>query len=115
MLGTLATIMQQGISNSAIIPGEAKAPLTAAAEEGIQLMSDTQFEDGLEEIGADPAISDELEVIYAESRTRAFKAGVALLIYGALLALVITLGLPKRKLVVLPDSSEGEVPDATPA
>jgi hypothetical protein len=62
-------------------------------------MSTAQFEQGLEAAGAEAAMSDELEIIYSIARTDAFRAGVALLIYGALLGLVITLWLPKRKLV----------------
>jgi hypothetical protein len=111
MLSTLATGLQQGISNSSVLPDESKAPLTAAAEDGVQLMSNTQFEDGLETAGADPAMSDELEIIYSQSRTQAFKAGVALLIYAALLGLVITLGLSKRKLVGSAESEETLAPN----
>ena len=109
MLSTLATGLSDGISNSTVIPVEDKVPLMAAAEEGVQLMSNSQFEQGLEEAGADPVMSDELSDIYAVSRTSAFKAGVALLIYAALVGLVVTLGLPKRKLV---DAHEPEASTA---
>jgi hypothetical protein len=112
MLGTLTVFLQQGVNDSTVIPDEVKAPLIDAVEEGVQLMSDTQLRSGLEEVGADPTISNELRDIYADARTQAFKAGVGLLIYGALLGLVITLRLPKRKLV---ETLESEVPDATPA
>ena len=78
MLSTLASGLGQGINNSAVLPPESKPPLLNAAEEGVQLMSNTQFEDGLEEAGADPVMADELEVIYSQSRTAAFQAGVAL-------------------------------------
>ena len=60
--------------------------------------------------GADPAMLDELEIIYAELRTRAFQAGVALLIYAALLGLEVTLGLPKRKLVEAQEAEEVPAP-----
>ena len=56
-------------------------------------------------------MSDELETIYSESRTQAFHAGVAVLIYAALLGLVITLGLPKRKLVVSQETEEALAPN----
>jgi MFS family permease len=99
MLSTLATGLSQGISDSTVLPPESKAPLTNAAKDGVQLMSDTQLEDGLQEAGADQMMSDELEAIYSDSRTAAFRAGVALLIYAALVGLVMTFGLQKRKLV----------------
>jgi predicted MFS family arabinose efflux permease len=105
MLSTLATGLSQGINNSEVLPPESKAPLISAAEQGVQLMSDTQFQDGLEEAGADPIMGDELEAIYSQSRTAAFDAGIALLIYASVVGLVITLGLPKRKLV---DAQESE-------
>jgi MFS family permease len=106
MLTTLATGLQQGINSSTVLPAESKAPLTEAAEQGVQLMSGTQLENGLEEAGAEPAMVDELNAIYGDSRTNAFKAGVALLIYAALLGLVISLGLSKRKLVVVQQTEE---------
>jgi MFS family permease len=111
MLSTLATGLQQGISDSTVLPDESKAPLTEAAKDGVQLMSTSQFEDGLEAAGADPAMSDELEIIYSQSRTQAFQAGVALLIYTALLGLVVTLGLPKRKLVASAETEETLAPN----
>jgi hypothetical protein len=37
--------------------------------------------------------------IYDASRTQAFKAGIVLLIYFALLGLILSLWLPRRKLV----------------
>lgn len=107
MLTTLATSMQQGINSNTVIPEETKPALTAATEEGVQLMSDSQIESGLEAAGADQAVSGELQDIYADSRTEAFKAGIALLIYASLLGLVITLGLPKRKLVATEGTTEG--------
>jgi hypothetical protein len=111
MLSTLATGLQQGISDSTVLPDESKAPLTEAAKDGVQLMSTSQFEDGLEAAGADPAMSDELEIIYSQSRTQAFQASVALLIYTALLGLVVTLGLPKRKLVASAETEETLAPN----
>jgi predicted MFS family arabinose efflux permease len=110
MLSALVSGMSQGINDSTVLPPESKAPLIGAAEEGVQLMSDPQFEQSLEEAGADPAMSDELEEIYADSRTAAFQAGVALLIYAALVGLVLTFGLARRRLV---DDQVGSVAPAT--
>lgn len=99
MLTVLSSGLAQSFDSSATIPEDAKQPLIEAAEEGVQLMSNSQLEAGLAEAGLDDAAVEEVETIYADSRTAAFKAGVGLLIYGSLLGLVITLWLPKRKLV----------------
>lgn len=111
MLSTLATGLQQGINDSTVINEEAKAPLTEAAKDGVQLMSDSQFEEGLQAAGADAALEEELESIYSLSRTSAFQAGVALLIYAALLGLVVSLGLSKRKLIGDEQTEEVLVPE----
>jgi MFS family permease len=113
MLTTLASGLAQGINDSAVLPEESKAPLVIAAEEGVQLMSDSQFEQGLEEVDADSAMADELQGIYGESRTAAFQAGVALLIFAALLGLVLTISLPKRKLVDIQEQEESAIPGAS--
>ncbi|HRV93318.1 MAG TPA: MFS transporter [Anaerolineae bacterium] len=99
MLTALSIGMQQGISASTVIPSEAKAPLTAGVEESVQLISDTQLEESLTAAGADEAISTELLDIYTSARTGSFKAAVSLLTFFSLLALVLSLWLPKRKLV----------------
>jgi MFS family permease len=99
MLGALASGLQEGVAASTVIPNEAKDPLVEVVEQGVQLMSDTQLRTGLLEQGVSEAGIAELNAIYATSRTGAFKAGVSLLIYASLLALVISLWLPKRKLV----------------
>jgi len=99
MLGGLTLGLQEGFNASTVIPQEAKAPLTAAVEESVQLVSNTQLEEGLVATGAGTAISNELLDIYGVARTQAFQAGVSLLTYFALLALILSLWLPKRKLV----------------
>jgi MFS family permease len=99
MLAALTVSMQDGINTSDLFPAEIKAPLIEGVEQGIQLMSSTQLEAGLEEAGVGEAARDELLMIYDDARTAAFKAGVALLIFAGLSGLVLTLGLPKRKLV----------------
>ena len=99
MLGVLSTNIVQGVNASTVIPTEAKEPLIAKIEEGVQLMSSSALEDGLEEAGVSETEAQEIEDIYALSRTEAFQAGVGLLVYASLLGLVISLWLPKRKLV----------------
>jgi MFS family permease len=100
MLGVLSADLAQGIADSDIIAEETKAPLIEAAEEGVQLMSGSQLEEGLAAAGLDDVQSDAVEAIYTTARTDAFAAGVGVLLYGAVLGLVFTLWLPLRKLVV---------------
>ena len=99
MLGVLGTSLSRSITNSTTIPNDLNQDLVAAVEDGVQLMSNSQLESGLEEAGLTAAQSAEVLEIYEDSRTAAFKAGVGLLIYGSVLGLVLTLWLPKRKLV----------------
>jgi fucose permease len=99
MLVALTTGIQDGVNNSSVIPTEAKAPFTAAVQEGVQLMSNTQLQKGLEAAGTDQAMSKEVLNIYDVARTGAFKSGIGLLTYFALFALILSMWLPKRKLV----------------
>jgi len=108
MLVALTAGIQEGVTNSKIIPAEVKTPFIAAVEEGVQLMSTTQLQEGLEAAGTSEAMSNEILDIYSVSRTVAFKAGIGLLTYFALMALIISMWLPKRKLV------ESE-PESSPA
>ena len=103
MLGALAGGLQHGITNSSIIPLEAKQPLIEVTEKSVKLMSNSQLQSGLEAAGVGEIVATELNSIYSVVRTDAFKAGVSLLIYGSLLGLVFSLWLSKRKLVVKDD------------
>jgi hypothetical protein len=67
-------------------------------------MSSSALQSGLEEAGVAADDAQEIENIYALSRTQAFKSGAGLLFYATLLGLVVSLWLPKRKLV---DMAEG--------
>jgi MFS family permease len=111
MLVALTAGIQDGVTNSNVIPAEIKTPFIAAVEQGVQLMSNTQLQEELEATRASEAISNEILDIYSVSRTVAFKAGVGLLTYFALMALIIAMWLPKRKLV----ESEPEPPSTTTA
>jgi len=99
LMGALTAGVEGGIHASTIIPLEAKTQLTAAVKSGIQLASDDDIQAGLEQAGADAAVSEEVLSIYDLARTQAFKAGVSLLAFFALIAVVLSLRLPKRKLV----------------
>jgi MFS family permease len=108
LLGALTVNLQQGNDASTVIPAEAKAPLTEVVEESVQLMSSSTLESGLEEAGVAPVEAQEIQDIYALSRTEAFDAGVGLLVFASLLGLVVSLWLPKRKLVDTAESPPAE-------
>lgn len=99
MIAVLTATTISGIEASAVIPPDAQPAVIAAVEESVELMSDTQLAAGLEAAGVSEAGSAELQAIYGVARTEAFRASIALLIFATLLALVIALWLPKRKLV----------------
>ena len=99
LMGVLAVGAQNGIQASAVIPQEAKATLSTAVEDGIQLASTAEIEKGIEKSGAAAAVTEEVLNIYGLARTQAFRAGVSLLTFFALIALVLSFRLPKRKLV----------------
>ena len=105
MLMALTAGFQQGIATSDEIPNEVKQPLIDAVEEGVQLMSGSQFQDALVAEGVSEAGAEEMTKLYNVSRTNAFKAGVGLLVYASLLGLVFTLGLQMRKLVGDPEDT----------
>ena len=99
MLVSLSAGLEQGIHTSSTISAEDKAVLVQSVEEGVELISNTQLDAGLEAAGADETVKTEVLAIYAKSRTDAFRAGVAFLIFVALAGLILTAGLPDRKLV----------------
>jgi len=99
LMGVLTTGVQDGIRASDVFPEESKTALVTSVQDGISLVSDKEIQTGLEDAGADAAIETELMNIYHLSRTQAFKAGVSLLTFFALIAMVLSLRLPKRKLV----------------
>lgn len=99
MLVSLSAGLEQGINASSIMPAEDKIALTQAVEDGVELVSDSQLNEGLAAAGVDQAVETELLNIYAETRPNAFKSGVAFLLFVALMGLILTAGLPKRMLV----------------
>ncbi len=109
MLGVLSINFSNSISASDSIPQDIEQTLIEAAEEGIQLMSDSQLQASMQEAGLEQQVIDEVNDIYAIARTNAFKAGVSVLIYGSLLGLVMTIWLPMRKLVEQGEPPEVEV------
>jgi hypothetical protein len=99
MLVSLSAGLEQGINASSTIPAEDKAALTQSVEEGVELVSNTQLDAGLQAAGADETVKTEVLAIYANSRIDAFKSGIAFLIFVAVAGLILTAGLPDRKLV----------------
>jgi MFS family permease len=106
MMGALTFGLQEGIASNPIIPAEAEAPLIAAVEDGVSLVSNTQLEEALAATSVDESVASEVLNIYALARTGAFKAAVGLMIFFALVALVLSLRLPKRKLVATEPAAE---------
>jgi hypothetical protein len=99
MLGSLSGGLQQAITASPTFPPEEKPALIAAAQESVQLVANSQLEQTLVASGLTEAEQTELLDIYADARTQAFKAGLAFLIFATLAGLILTAGLPDRKLV----------------
>lgn len=99
LMGSLMASIQDGVTASTVIPQEAKAPMISAIEDGVQLVSDKEIEAGLEESHADAAMSQDILTIYDVARTQAFKASASLLVFFALIGLLLSFRLPKRKLV----------------
>ena len=64
-------------------------------------MSNTQLEIGLKTVHPDEALALKPEILssYSQARTRAFQTGIWFLVFASLLGLVMTTGLPRRKLV----------------
>ncbi|MCB0193487.1 MAG: MFS transporter [Anaerolineae bacterium] len=99
MLTALSIGLQQNIAASTVIPTDVKTPLTTAVEDGVNLMSNTNLEDALNEAGAEELVKRELLDIYALVRTNAFKAAIGLLTFFTLVGLILSMWLPKHKLV----------------
>ena len=99
MLGGLIAGVQDNIYDSSAVPEQHKAALIEAAESSVYLMSNTELENELNNIGASAAVKSEALSIYSLARTQAFQAGLSFLIFISLLGLVKTTMLPKRKLV----------------
>jgi MFS family permease len=98
MLSTLLVGLQRNITNDSEIPANLKADIVTGLENQVQLVSDTQLQQALDQTSLTPEISDRLNVAYRTERLRAFRAGMIFLIFIALLGLVLTPGLPNLKL-----------------
>ncbi len=99
MLVTLTTGVQQSITASATIPEKNKTELTKAIDTSVELVSDTQLENELKKAEADPALEEEIRVIYKTNRTQAFQISMVFLAFITLVGLILTTGLPDQKLV----------------
>jgi MFS family permease len=95
LVSALITGVTQRTEDSTVLPPEAKTQISAALEEEVSAMSDTQIRQILE--GQPPAVVDEVVRINGDSRDRAL--GLALLTVGiiGLVGLVATFFLPGRK------------------
>lgn len=99
MLVTLTDRIQQHIEAHLAIPIEHKSEVITGIEKSIELVSDTQMQRALDNAGVDDSVQKRVVDVYATSRTQAFQAGMAFLVFLSLAALVLTTGLVHRKLV----------------
>ncbi len=99
MIVTLGNGMAEEVRASEHITPELEQEIIDSADEGIDLISDTQLQEGLESAGVSPDGQDAVVETYRVERTNAFKAGIAFLAFLALIGLVISMRLPRGKLV----------------
>ena len=99
MLLALSAGLAQRIEVNTVVPASDQQQLVAAVDDGVELMSDTQLTAELEAAGADAATTEEVVIMYEDSRVEAFRASVAFMIFVAVVGLVLTLGLSNRMLV----------------
>ena len=99
LMGALFAFTQEGVTQSTILPPDAKTTINQSLEQGINLVSDAEIEAGLAEAQIDEAIAQDIFHIYDLARTRAFKAGASLLVFFSLIGLMLSFRLPRRKLV----------------
>ncbi len=106
MLVSLTAGMERGINASTVIPEEDKAAAVAGLETSVDLVSNSQLDASMDAAGVDEIVQDDVIAIYSVERTQAFKAGVSLLIFVALVGLTLTTGLSDRKLVDAEEPAE---------
>jgi MFS family permease len=99
MLGTLIAGLQQRVVDSPRIPEESKPAVITALESSVQLVSDSQLQQGLNQATVTDELRERITVAYRTERIHAFRGGMVFLIFTALVGLVLTTGLPNRKLV----------------
>jgi MFS family permease len=99
MLLALNAGLEQAINASTTISADNKAVLIEVMEEDVQLMSNTQLQTNMDAAGFDETMQVELQTLYEDALIQAFKSGVAFLLFLALAGIVLTVGLPNRKLV----------------
>jgi predicted MFS family arabinose efflux permease len=97
MIATLSTGVARSVMHTDLPPEEQTA-VVAAAESGIELMSDASMQAALDEAGASDASAEVLADVYSDARSQAFKAAMMLLAFLAVVALMFTPGLVDRKL-----------------
>jgi hypothetical protein len=110
MLVSLSATLEQDINASTVIPDDEKAVLIEAVDDGVELVSDSQLDEGLEAAGAGETTETEVLNIYSDARTEAFQAGVAFLFFVAIVGLILTAGLPNKMLVGEPEENVTEAP-----
>ncbi|TVP64397.1 MAG: MFS transporter [Leptolyngbya sp. LCM1.Bin17] len=98
MVGTLISGLQQRVMASPDIPAASKPAIIESLQTRVQLVSDTQLAQALDQATAAPDLSEQVELAYRTERLRAFRSGMVFLVFLALVGLVLTPGLPNLKL-----------------
>jgi hypothetical protein len=99
MLATLTIGAQNWVENSSSIPEDKKPELIAAVQTSIELVSDTQLEEILNQGEFTSPLTEQILENYAIARINAFRSGMIFLVFVASVGLILTTGLPDRKLV----------------
>lgn len=99
MLATLTIGAQNWVENSPSITEDKKPKLIAAVQTSIELVSDTQLEEILSQSEFTPQLTEQILENYAIARINAFRAGMTFLVFVTSVGLILTTGLPDRKLV----------------
>jgi len=98
MVSTLLGGLQQQVTESPRLPEDSKPAIIASLQERVQLVSDTQLAQALDQTTVSPELGDRIELAYRTERLQSFRSGMVFLIFVALVGLVLTTGLPNLKL-----------------
>lgn len=98
MLATLLSGLQQRVMDFPDIPVASRPAIAESLQTRVQLVSDTQLAQALDQAPITPELSEQVELAYRTERLRAFRSGMVFLIFLALVGLVLTPGLPNLKL-----------------
>lgn len=104
LIGGLLMVVLLGGINSGVVASdeytsEEKESINEAIGQEVEVVSDSQLNSTLEELGADTNKAQELVDINADARTRAFAISVLFMAFVATLGVLVSIKLPSKKLV----------------